>query len=63
MNLGKRVVVPPEMLKLMETAKREYKSLTGKQKCSDPTALKYIAGASNIFKYKKFSFEEERDQK
>lgn len=61
MKRGKRVVVPPEMLQLMERAKREYKALTGKQKCSDPTALKYIAGASNIFKYKKFSWEKNED--
>lgn len=61
MKRGKRVVVPPEMLQLMERAKREYKALTGKQKCSDPTALKYIAGASNIFKYKKFSWEKKED--
>ena len=53
----KRIMVPPEMLDLIENAKKEYKALTGKNKCSDPTAMKYIAGASKLFTYKKFSFD------
>lgn len=62
MKKSKKIMVPSEMLELIEKAKKEYKVLTGKKKCSDPTALKYIAGATKLFKYRKFSFDKEEER-
>lgn len=54
--------VPVEFLPVLEHAKRELKSLTGKKKSTDADGFRYIAGASKLFTYKKFSFEKEAEK-
>lgn len=49
--------VPEEFLPILEHAKKELKALTGKKKATDADGFRYIAGASKLFSYKKFSFE------
>lgn len=58
MKKTKMMKVPQEFLPVLETAKRELKALTGKKKATDADGFRYMAGASKLFKYKKFSFDE-----
>lgn len=57
MRQKKAIKVPIEFLPVLEQAKREFKSLTGKKKATNADGFRYIAGASKLFTYKKFSFE------
>ena len=59
MKKTKMMKVPEEFFPVLETAKRELKALTGKKKATDADGFRYIAGASKLFSYKKFSFEKE----
>jgi len=59
MKKTKMIKVPEEFLPVLEHAKKELKVLTGKKKATDADGFRYIAGATKLFSYKKFSFDKE----
>lgn len=49
--------VPSEFDSVLERAKKEFKTLTGRKKCSDADAFRYIGAVnSKLFSYNKFDF-------
>lgn len=53
--------VPEEFDSVLERAKKEFKALTGKKKCSDADAFRYIGAInSKMFSYNKFDFKKKK---